>query len=448
MPHAAARRRRQRSWYWYDWANSAFVTTTTTVLFSPYLTSVAKAAACPGRPSDAACHGHLSVLGIPVSPGSLVPYTITVSTIISAVLLLFVGAIADRVTRPAGLLGLFAWSGSVAACAMYAVSGTNWLLGVVLLIVANQCLGASLVIYNGLLVRISEEGERDRVSSHGWALGYLGGGLLLAANLAIVTLHGRFGLTTGQAVRISLLSAGLWWAIFTVIPVLGLRDVRHPRQDGDASGVAAVRGSLRQLRMTFGQLKYYPDVLMFLLAYLLFNDGIQTVLATASLYGKEELGFDESQLIVTILLVQFVAFLGALFFGRLAAVTGAQRAILWSLGLWTLVVAAAYVLPAHNFGLWLALGVGIGVVLGGSQALSRSVYSKLVPLGSEAEYFSVYQAMERGTSWFGTLTFGLVQQWSGSYRLAIFALVAFFALGAFFLTRVDMERGLARAGQR
>lgn len=445
---SADRRRQQRSWYWYDWANSAFVTTTSTVLFAPYLTSVAKAAACPGQASDDSCQAHLSLLGLPVSPGSLVPYTITVSTIISAVLLLFVGAIADSTPRPARLLGLFAWVGAAAACMMYAVAGTDWLLGVVLLIVANQCLGASLVVYNGLLVRVSDENERDRVSSRGWALGYLGGGLLLAANLATVTLHDRLGLTTGQAVRISLLSAGLWWAAFTVIPVLGLRDVRHPEHPEGANGPGAVRGSLRQLRTTFGQLKHYPDVLMFLLAYLFFNDGVQTVLATASLYGKEELGFDESQLIITILLVQFVAFLGALIFGRLAAVTGAQRAILWSLALWTLVVAAAYVLPARDFGLWLTLGVGIGIVLGGSQALSRSVYSKLVPLGSEAEYFSVYQAMERGTSWFGTLTFGLVQQWTGSYRLAIVALVAFFVLGALFLTRVDMERGLARAGQR
>ena len=130
-----------------------------------------------------------------------------------------------------------------------------------------------------------------------------------------------------------------------------------------------------------------------------------------------------------------------------AAVMGAKKAILLSLGLWTLVIAVAFFLPAKQFALWLCLGVGIGIVLGGSQALSRSVYSKLVPLGRESEYFSLYQAMERGTSWFGTLTFGLVHQLTGSYRLSIVALVIFFALGAYLLSRVDVERGMARAGQ-
>lgn len=446
-PSAAARRRHQRSWYWYDWANSAFVTTTSTVLFAPYLTSVAKAAACPGQAADLACRTNLSVLGVPVSPGSLAPYTITVSTIISAVLLIFVGAIADRAARPSRLLGLFAWVGALAASAMVFVSGNNWQLGVALLILANQCIGASLVVYDGLLVRISDGGERDRVSSRGWALGYLGGGLLLALNLAVVTMHDTLGLSTGAAVRISLLSAGVWWAVFTLIPVIGLKDVRHPVHAHTGARGGIVGGSLRQLRQTFAQLRHYPDTLTFLLAYLFFNDGIQTVIASASLFGKEELGFGDSQLIVTILLVQFVAFLGALLFGRLAAMMGAKHAVLLSLGLWTLVVVGAYFLPEKQFALWLALGVGIGIVLGGSQALSRSLYSRLVPLGRESEYFSLYQAMERGTSWFGTLTFGLVHQWTGSYRLSIVALICFFALGALLLARVDVERGVARAQQ-
>lgn len=205
-PARSARVTEQRSWYWYDWANSAFVTTTSTVLFSPYLTSVAKSAACPDQSSDLACHTNLSVLGI---PGSLAPYTVTASTLISAVLLIFVGAIADRSKHPARLLGAFAWVGALAASAMFFISGTDWQLGVILLIIANQCLGASLVIYDGLLVRISDEEERDAVSSRGWALGYLGGGLLLALNLVLVTMHDTFGMSTGMAVRISLLSAGL-----------------------------------------------------------------------------------------------------------------------------------------------------------------------------------------------------------------------------------------------
>ncbi|PZO97016.1 MAG: hypothetical protein DI618_13440, partial [Dermacoccus nishinomiyaensis] len=304
---------------------------------------------------------------------------------------------------------------------------------------------ASLVVYDGLLVQISSDDERDRVSSRGWALGYLGGGLLLAVNLVVMTMHDSLGLSTGEAVRVNLLSAGVWWGMFTIIPVVGLRDVRRVGPAVTGSLTAAVSGSVRQLRSTFAELRHFPDTMTFLLAYLFFNDGIQTVIVSASLYGKEELGFGDSQLIVTILLVQFVAFLGALLFGRLARTMGAKRAVLLSLGLWTLVVFAAFFLPSGQFGLWLVLGVGIGIVLGGSQALSRSLYSRLVPTGRESEYFSLYQAMERGTSWFGTLTFGLVHQLTGSYRLSIVALVVFFALGAVLLRRVDVERGSARA---
>ena len=141
------------------------------MLFSPYLTAVAKSAACPGQDTDLACHTDLHVLGLPISPGSLTPYTVTVSTIISAILLIFVGAIADRISRPAHLLGAFAFVGALGASSMFFVAGSNWQLGVVVLILANQCLGASLVVYDGLLVQISSDDERDRVSSRGWALG-------------------------------------------------------------------------------------------------------------------------------------------------------------------------------------------------------------------------------------------------------------------------------------
>lgn len=230
--------------------------------------------------------------------------------------------------------------------------------------------------------------------------------------------------------------------------MLGLRNVRHPEKPPVAASEGVVGGSLSQLRNTFAKLKHYPHTMTFLLAYLFFNDGIQTVIVSASLYGKEELGFGDSQLIVTILLVQFVAFGGALLFGRLAARYGAKNSVLGSLMLWVLVVVIAFFLPSHQFGLWLALSVGIGIVLGGSQALSRSLYSRLVPIGRESEYFSLYQAMERGTSWFGALAFGLVHQWTGSYRLSIIALLLFFVLGGVLLKRVDVEEGarMAAAG--
>jgi UMF1 family MFS transporter len=456
----------QRAWYWYDWANSAYVTTTLTVLMAPYLTVIAKKSACPTLPSDVACHTNLSVVGIPVDPGSLVFYVLTFSTILSAIILIFVGAIADRSPRPVRLFAAFAWAGAAAASAMFLVSGDGWALGVLLLMFANLCLGSSLVIYDSLLCLIASPDERDRVSSRGWALGYLGGGLLLAVNLGLLTLDDQLGISQETAVRISLLSAGLWWATFTIIPVIGLRDLRGANQtigpnanpnvsptthqttsqttSGEGSGV--VTGSLKQLAGTFRELRLYPQTLLFLVAYLFFNDGIQTVISASSVYGAEELKFSSSQLIEIILLVQFVAFGGALLFGRLAGRFGAWRVVLNSLALWTLVVTIAFFVPTGGFLIFVGLAVLIGIVLGGSQALSRSMYSQLIPRGREAEFFSLYQAMERGTSWFGTLVFGLVHQFTHSYRWAIIALIVFFVVGGLLLSRVRMREGIVAAG--
>lgn len=444
-PQDAALRRERRAWYTYDWANSGFVTTTQTVLFAPYLTAVAAAAACPDLPEDASCTRTLEVAGLPVAPGSLALYSVTAATILSALLLPFVGALADRTRRKRLLLGAFALPGAAAASAMVAVAGTAWLLGVVLQLLAAVCLGCSLVVYNALLVDLADPDERDAVSSRGWAVGYAGGFLLLAVDLVVVSAHEALGLTEGEAVRVSLLSAGLWWGIFTLVPVLGLRD-REPRQAPGTDEDRRSAGPLRELVHTLEHARAFPMTLLFLAAYLLFNDGVQTVIYAASLYGQEELGFSQSQLIVTLLMVQAVAVLGALAAGALAARVGARRTVLGSLVAWVLVVAAGFALPAGQFGLFLVLAVAIGLVLGGTQAISRSLYSQLVPRGREAQYFSLYQAVERGTSWIGTLLFGLVFQLSGSYRPAIVSLVLFFVVGGILLARVDMRRGIAEAG--
>lgn len=436
----------QRSWYWYDWANSAYVTTTATVLMGPYLTAIAKEAACPGIKSGQDCLTNLSVLGIPISPGSVYPYTVTISTIISAIFLIFVGAIADRSEHPTRLFAGFAWAGAVAGSLMFFVSGTNWQLGVVLVIIATLCLGASLVIYDSLLIRIANENERDRVSSKGWALGYLGGGILLALNFGLMSFYDKLGLTEAMAVRINLLSAGLWWAGFTLIPYLGLRHLTGTVTTPVERSAGVVGGSLAQLRKTFRELRHYPQTLLFLVAYLFFNDGIQTVIGNSSLYGQEELGFSQSTVLGLFLFVQFVAWGGARLFGAVAARIGAWRTVLSGIVMWTVVVVIAFFVPAEQLALFFALGLLIGIVLGGTQALSRSLYSQLIPQGREAEFFSLYQAMERGTSWFGTLIFGLVYQFSHSYRWAIIALVVFFVLGGALLSRVRMREGIEQAG--
>ncbi|MFZ1412747.1 MAG: MFS transporter [Micropruina sp.] len=439
--------RQQKAWYWYDWANSAFITTTGTVIIGPYLTSLATNAACPELAPDQVCTTPVKLLGlIDVLPGAMHPFLMTFTTIVSAIVLIFVGAFVDRSSRPQTWLGGFAAVGAVAASLMFFLEGDNWEFGATLLFIATICVGASLVVYDGILCRIAGPDERDRVSSRGWALGYLGGGLLLALNFVLMSAYESIGISYGLAIRVSLLSAGVWWGLFTVIPLWGLRHLPARALDSLSADRTPAGNPLTQLADTFRDLKKYPQTLAFLAAYLFFNDGIQTVIGQSSLYATSELRMATSQVMMTFLVTQFVAFGGALLFGRLAASLGAKRTVLIGITIWLGVVLVAFVLPSGNFGALIGLGVMIGLVMGGTQALSRSMYSQLVPKGRETEYFSFYQAMERGTSWLGTLTFGLVFQFSQSYRFAITALILFFVIGGLLLTRVNMRQGIIDAG--
>jgi UMF1 family MFS transporter len=433
--------RAQRSWYWYDWANSAFYTTTATVLISPYLVSLATNAACPEL-SSGECSRPVMLLGlVPVLPGALPSLLATLSTLVSAVVLLFVGAAADRSAYPHRWLGATAWIGALAGSLMFFLMGSNWELGAWLMVISLISFGASIVVYDSMLVRIAGPDERDRVSSRGWAWGYVGGGLLLALNFGLLTVHSQLGIDRGMAVRISLLSAGLWWAGFTLIPVLGLRNL--PR---DVPAEVAARNPFRQLATTFAEMRHYPQTLAFLLAFLFYNDGIQTVIVSASLYADRELHIDQNLILATFLLTQFVAIAGALGFGKLAGRIGAKKTVMIGIGIWLVVVLIGYLIPSGVEAALFGLGAAIGLVMGGTQALSRSMYSQLIPKGRESEYFSFYQAMERGTSWLGTLAFGLMFQFTQSYRLALLALVAFFIVGGALLARVDMRKGITDAG--
>lgn len=432
------RRREQRGWYWYDFANSAFVTTTATVLAGPYITAVAKTAAC--GTSDGDCETPLSILGLQVSAGALYFYAITVTTILSALILPVVGAFADRSGTKKRLLATFAWVGSFFAALLFFVRDSNWQLGVLSMMVASLCLGASLVVYDAILIEIATPDERDGVSSRGWAFGYVGGALLLIINLGLLTAMDD----QGAAARISMLSAALWWAGFTFVPFVRLRN-RPPVNVEKIDGGTVTR-SFAQLWHTLKHARAYPMTLLFLVAYLFFNDGVQTVIYASSVYGSEELGFETKVLFIAILTVQIVAIFGALLLGRLAGVWGAKRVVLGSLVAWMVVIIAGYFIPEKSLVPFLLLAASIGLVLGGTQALSRSLFSQLIPRGREAEYFSLYQAMERGTSWLGTLAFGLAFTVSGSYRIAIVLLVVFFLLGGFLLSRVDVRRGILEAG--
>ncbi|MER5343693.1 MFS transporter [Streptomyces mirabilis] len=426
------RRREQRGWYFYDWACSVYSTSVLTVFLGPYLTAVAKHAA------DA--DGFVHPLGIPVRAGSFFAYAVSASVILSIFVMPMAGAAADRTGRKKPLLALCAYLGAAATTGMFFLDGDRYLLGGLLLIVANASVAVSMVLYNSYLPQIAPPEERDAVSSRGWAFGYAAGSLMLVVNLVLYSAHDSFGVSESTAVRICLASAGIWWGAFTLVPLKRLRD-RPTAAAGQAPG-----HGWRQLAATVRDMRGKPLTLAFLLAYLVYNDGIQTVISQASVYGSEELGLSQSTLIVAVLLVQVLAVGGALGMGRLARTYGAKRTILGSLVAWTVTLGAGYFLPAGAPVWFFVLAAGIGLVLGGSQALSRSLFSHLVPSGKEAEYFSAYEMSDRGMSWLGPLLFGLTYQLTGSYRDAIISLVAFFVIGFVLLARVPVRQAVHDAG--
>ncbi|MCI3244472.1 MULTISPECIES: MFS transporter [Streptomyces] len=425
-------KREQRGWYFYDWACSVYSTSVLTVFLGPYLTSVAKSAA----DTD----GFVHPLGVPVRAGSFFAYSVSLSVIVAVLVMPLVGAAADRTGRKKPLLGAAAYTGAAATTGMFFLDGDRYLLGGVLLVVANAAQSVATMLYNSYLPQIAPPEDRDAVSSRGWAFGYAAGSLVLIVNLVLYMGHDSFGVSETTAVRICLATAGLWWGVFTLVPLSRLRD-----RGAGGTGRTTAPG-LRQLAATVRDMRRHRLTLAFLLAYLIYNDGIQTVISQASVYGSEELGLGQSTLIGAVLLVQVLAVAGALGMGRLARTYGTKRTILGSLVAWTVTLGAGYFLPAGAPVWFFVLASGIGLVLGGSQALSRSLFSHLIPPGKEAEYFSAYEMSDRGMSWLGPLLFGITYQLTGSYRDAIISLVAFFVIGFALLARVPVRQAVLDAG--
>ena len=438
-------RREQMGWYFYDWANSAFSTTVGAVFLGPYVSSLTEQAAGPD--------GLVRLLGIPIAPYSLVSYCITISVILLVLFLPILGAIADYSNLRKRLMQIFAVSGAIVTMFMFFITAQTWWLGCLLFIVANLCFGAAIVFYNAFLPDIAEPDERDRVSSVGWALGYLGGGILLALNLILFLMRDTIGIDSGMAVRINLFSAGLWWFGWSFVTwrLLRSRDIAKALKPGETY----LSTGLKQLWATFKETAKYPHTIRFLLAYLLYNDGIQTVFASAAVFAaaplvRGGLGIEQGMLTQVILMIQFVAFGGALLFGRIAIRIGAKRALIIGLVIWTVVVIYAYLglRGESRFLQFWILGAFIALVMGGTQAVSRSLFANMIPPGKEAEFFSIYEVSERGTSWLGPLAFGLVNQLSGSLRPAIASIILFFVVGLFLLLRVDVRRAIAESGNK
>src|SRR5574340_188567 len=437
-------RREIFGWAMYDWANSAFSTTVGTVFLGPYVASLAAQAA------EGNADGLARLGGIAIAPDSFFPACVSLSVLAQVFVLPILGAIADYSHRRKQMLQLFAALGALQTILMFFVTAPVWWLGGLLFFGANVAFGAAVVFYNAYLPDIASEDQRDRVSSYGWAMGYLGDGILLALNLAFFMFHEKLGVPTSLAIRINLASAGVWWLSFSFITWARLRP-RHAHRSLPR-GENYLQSGFKQLWRTLKEIRGFPETIKFLLAFFLYNDGIQTVIAVSSTFAaaplvRGGLELDLNTLTIVILIIQFTAFFGALLWGRLAAWLGSKTSILLSLVIWSAVVIYAYFgmkgdTRVLEFGL---LGVVIALVLGGSQAISRSVFAQMIPSGREAEFYSFYEVSDRGTSWLGPARFGITNQVFGSLRPAILSLIVFFLAGLIALPFVNVRQGIEDA---
>jgi MFS transporter, UMF1 family len=436
----------QRAWCVYDWANAVFKVSVLTVFFSLYLTEVVtQDARAAGQPCQSALRDcAVSMFGVPVQAGSVFGFLLAGSTVLQVVVLPITGAIADRARNKRALLAGFAIAGAAATCGLVAVSGTSWRFGAVLFALANVCYYGSVVVYYAFLPEIATPDQRDGVSSKGWAFGYLGGGLCLALNIGLIQARGLFGLSEAGAIRVCFVFCGLWWAAFTLVSLRRLPEYGEPVARERAA--AELAAGFRQLSATLADARNYPITLAFLAGFLVYIDGVNTVNATAGLYGAQELQLPVEVLTVTILAVQFVAFGGGLAHGWLAARIGAKRTLLVSLALWAVVITGAYFVQSGQRLQFYAVALGIGLVVAGPAALSRSLFSQLVPKGRAAEYFALYTLGERGTSSLGPLVFSLVANATGSFRPAILSLIGFLVIGFAIVAAVPLRRGIRAVG--
>lgn len=426
-------------WKMYDWANSAFYTTVVGTLFSPYLTRLAQAAV-----GENGVVLNLGFLGS-VTAKSLPTLCVSISVGLQVFLLPVLGALGDYSDLKKRLMALFCYAAVLANCLLFFVQGDLYLWGGVLFIIANLCFGAANVFYNSYLPEITTEDQADKVSSRGFAYGYLGGAIMLALNFLLVLFAPRLGISSGMAVRLSLLSAGVWWGGFAIVAFVRLKP--RPKTKRLPPGKGYVSAAFSELRSTLRELKRLPLTARYLIAFLIYNDGIQTVIFAASVFIEQEL-FPEGNplfLLEIYLMVQFVAVAGALLFERIAYWIKTKNAIVLSLLIWSGIVIYAYQFLHTVVEAWILAAI-IAIVLGGSQALSRSLFSRLIPDGKEAAFFGLYEVSERGTSWMGPLLFSIVVARTGSYRQALLSLIVFFVIGLLVLIFTDTEKAIHQAG--
>jgi UMF1 family MFS transporter len=405
------------AWCMYDWGSSAFSTTVEAAVLPVYFEQVVAA----GLSGNAAT----------VYWG----YTNAIALLIAAVLAPILGSIADYTGGKKRLLAIFAAIGILTTTMMVLIDSGDWLLALGLFLIGTIGLSASYVFYDSLLPHIARADDMDFVSSKGYALGYVGGGILLAINIAMIQVVWA-GSTLGP--RLSFLTVAVWWAIFT-IPLLRRVPEPPPNTACIGEGVNPLAAGFQRLRLTFQEVRKYRQLFFFLVAFWLYNDGIGTIIKMAAIYGAE-IGIGMTDLIGALLLTQFVGIPFSLLFGKFSGKIGTKRAIMLGLGWYALITVAAYFMRAP-WQFWV-LALMVGMVQGGTQALSRSLFGLMAPKARSAEFFGFYDISSKFAGIVGPALFALVGQLTGSSRLGIVALIVFFIGGIVLLTRVDEKEGI------
>jgi len=429
-------------WLSYDWANHAFFTLVVGVLIGKYVTSLVTAAV--GENGAVITIGGHDL----VTAKSLFSYSVGLSVFLQIFFLPILGSIADYTHLKKTFLAFFCYLGAVSCGLLYFAGGDHYFWAAGLFIVSNLGAGASIVFFNSYLTDITTDDRRDKVSSWGFASGYFGGFLTLVGGLLFLTYNESWGISTGDAVRICFLAASIWWGGFAIITFLLLKK-RSPEKEAPTERHFIVVGLL-ELKETFRELFALKHTFRFLIAYLLYNDGIQTVIVMSAVFLAAEVTnadgseLQNSNLIIAFMIAQIVAAIGALVFERIAHFTSTKTAILVSLVIWSAVVIYGYGF-LHTLSDAYFMSGAIGFVLGGSQALSRSLFSQMIPKGRESAFFGIYAISERGTSWIGPMVFGLVAQLTNSYRPAILALIVFFVVGSIILLFTNTDQAILDA---
>jgi MFS transporter, UMF1 family len=442
-PRPTGTRREIVSWALYDWANSAYTTLSISAMMY-YLKEVV-------APEDSAVARQISsaasAIGSNLAPEGVGEFVwamgLAGAMLTAALLSPFVGAMADaRATKRWWLCGT-AFIGSVCPIVMSLVPAENGWTQIALFITASLFFDLSFGFYNGFLPELADESTMNRVSAWGFAAGYLGGGIALGIELIVLTYGAALGIPDPvDQLRFGLFLMGAWWAVFTIPAMLFLRD-RSPPEHGRMSLPRAARDAVGRVMQTLKHIRRYKMLVIFLIGFLFYNDGIQTVIAQAGSFAETDLGFEASELLTLVLAFQFISLFGALIDSVLTDRIGQKRALMIYLGVWVASLGTAYFVT-EKIHLWL-LAIPLGLVMGGAQTVSRSIMAMMTPPKQNAEFFGFFNFSGRATSWMGNATFAVVIAETNSGRLAIMSLFVFFVIGWGFAAMVDVGRGRREA---